>query len=201
MGKAGLFVGLVEGLITSARALLSGISCRPTDHVHACFGESDMTEARSRSALKLGLGIFIGVLLTLLVVAGVVVYVVGCTVAKVGEALQTDTKVGVRPTTTNGRLELDLTYGNEATQLNTLTVTDAAGNTLWEVSGAPSAKPAKIVCGQIPADGSIKQVFPADGSPPADIRGKTVHIRVFNGFRVAFGPGQEVTDVSIEVPK
>jgi len=160
-----------------------------------------MTESRSRSALKLSLGILIGVVLTLLVLAGVAVYVVGCTMTKLGEALQTDTKVGVRATTANGWVELDLTYGKEATGITTITFTDSDGNKLWEVAGQGSAKPAKVVYGQLPADGSLKQVYPEDGSPPADIRGKTVQVRVVNRFQVAFGPGQEITDVTVIVPK
>jgi hypothetical protein len=160
-----------------------------------------MSEARSRSALKVWLGILVAGLLTLLVLAGVALYAVGCTVAKVGQALQTDTKVGVRSITANGRLELDLTYGDETTGIATITFTDAAGEKLWEVIGNGQTKPAKVVYGQLPADGSLKQVFPDDGSPPADIRGKTVKVRVTNRFQVAFGPGQEITDLTVEMPK
>lgn len=160
-----------------------------------------MTETRSRSALRFWLGVLIGVLVTLVVLVGLAVYVIGCTLGKVGQALQTDTKVGVRPTAANGQLELDLTYGNEATGITTITFTDAEGNTLWEVSGQGQTKPAKVVYGQVPADGSLKQVFPEDGKPPPDVRGKTVKVRVVNRFQVAFGPGQEVTDVTVEVPK
>jgi hypothetical protein len=199
MGKAGFLTD--DRIVFSARALFAGITGARRRHVYARSGDADMAEERSRSVLKIGLGILIGVLLMLLVIGGVAIYVVGCTVAKVGEALQTDTKVGVQATTTNGQLELGLSYGKEATQLNLVTVTDTAGNKLWEVSGAPSAKPAKIVYGKISADGSIKQVFPEDGSPPADIRGKTVNIRVVNRFQVALGPGQEVTDITVNVPK
>ena len=160
-----------------------------------------MSETRSRSALKIWAGVLIGVLFTLLVLTGVVVYVVGCAIGQVGQALQTDTKVAVRPITTSGRLELDLSYGNEATGIVTITVTDAAGNRLWEVSGQGQEKPAKVIYGQLPEDGSLKQVYPEDGKPPADIRGQTVHVRVTNRFQVAFGPGQEVTDLIVEVPK
>jgi hypothetical protein len=160
-----------------------------------------MAEARSGSALKLWLGILAGVLFALLVLAGVTVYVAGCALGKVGEAIQTDTRVAVRPTAANGRPELDLTYGNEATGIVTITFTDAQGNTLWEVSGQGQEKPARVVYGRLPADGSLKQVFPTDGSPPADVRGQTVHVRVVNRFQVALGPGQELTDVTIEVPK
>jgi hypothetical protein len=158
-------------------------------------------EARSRSGLKFWLGILIGVVLTLLVLAVLAIYVVGCTVAKVGQALRTDTKVAVRATTTSGQLELDLSYGNEATGITTITVTDPTGNKLWEVSGQGTTKPPRVVYSQLPAGGSLKQVFPEDGSPPPDIRGKTVQVRVVNRFQVAFGPGQEVTDLSVEVPK
>ena len=101
-----------------------------------------MTETRSRSGLKVWLGILIGVLLTLLVLGGVAIYVVGCAVAKVGDALQTDTRVAVRATTVNGPLELELSYGDEATGITTITVTDAESNKLWEVSGQGQAKPA-----------------------------------------------------------
>jgi hypothetical protein len=160
-----------------------------------------MTEGRSRSALRVWLGILIGVLLTLAAVGWLAVYLIGCAIGKVGEALQTDTKVAVRATAVNGRLELDLTYGKDVTGLTTITVTDEEGNILWEVGGQGSAKPAKVVYGQLPEDGSLKQAFPVDGSPPMDIRGQTVQIRVVNRFQVAFGPGQEVTDVTVEVPK
>src|SRR5262249_55126665 len=162
---------------------------------------SAMAESRSGSALKLWLGILIGVIITLAVLAGLAIYVVGCTVAQVGQALQTDTKVGVNSTTANGRLELDLTYGTETTGITTITFTDSDGNNLWEVAGQGSAKPDKVVYGQLPADGTLKQVSPEDGSPPADVRGKTVQIRVVNRFQVAFGPGQEVTDLTLVVPK
>jgi hypothetical protein len=161
-----------------------------------------MSQTSSRSSFRIWLGILIGVLLTLLVLAGVAAYVVGCAIGQVGQALQTDTKVGVNPTTANGRLELDLTYGNEATGIVTITVTDTAGNKLWEVGGQGQAsKPAKVIYGQLPADGSLKQVYPEDGKPPADIRGQTVQVRVVNRFQVAFGPGQEVTDLTVVVPK
>jgi hypothetical protein len=158
-------------------------------------------ETRSRSALKVWLGILIGVVLTLAVVAGLAIYAVGCTIARMGEALQTDTKVGVRATTASGQLELDLTYGNEATGISTITFTDADGTKLWEMAGQGVEKPAKLIYGQVPADGSLKQVFPEDGALPADVRGKTVHIRVNNRFQVAFGPGHEQTEVTVEVPK
>jgi hypothetical protein len=160
-----------------------------------------MSEKRSRSAVKIGLGILVGVLIMLALLAGVAVYVVGCTMAKVGEAIQTDTKVGVRTLTANGRLELDLTYGKEATGITTITFSDNNGNKLWEVAGQGQERPAKVVYGQLPADGSLRQVFPDDGSAPLDIRGKKVNIRVVNRFQVALGPGQEVTDVTMEVPK
>jgi len=160
-----------------------------------------MTESRSRSYLKLSLGILLGVLVTLAVLAVLAVYVVGCTLTKVGEALQTDTKVGVHAAMANGLPELNLTYGKEATGIVTITFTDADGNKLWEVGGQGSAKLAKVVYGQLPTDGSLKQVFPEDGSPPADVRGKTVQVRVVNRFQVALGPGQEVTEMTVVVPK
>lgn len=160
-----------------------------------------MSEAHSRSALKVFLGILVGVLLMLALLAVLAIYVLGCAIGKVGQALQTDTKVAVRAVTANGQLELDLTYGNEATGITTITVTDAAGNKLWEVAGQGSAKPAKVVYGQLPADGSLTQIFPEDGKPPPDIRGQTVQVRMTNRFQVAFGPGQEITDVTVAVPK
>ena len=160
-----------------------------------------MTESRSRSAVKLWLGIILGVVFTLAVVWVVVVYAVGCALGKVGQALQTDTRVAVRPVTASGGLELHLRYGSEATGITTITFTDAQGDKLWEVSGQGSAKPPTVVYGQLPADGSLKQLFPEDGLPPADVRGRTVQVRVVNRFQVAFGPGQEVTDVTVEVPK
>jgi hypothetical protein len=161
-----------------------------------------MSEVRPRSALRFWLGILVGVLLTLLVLAGAVFYAVGCAIGKVGQALQTDTRVAVRPTAPNGRPELDLTYGNEVTGIVSITFTDAEGNKLWEVSGRGGQdKPAKVAYGQLPADAQLKQDFPEDGSPPADVRGQTVRVRVVNRFQVALGPGQELTDVSVEVPK
>jgi hypothetical protein len=179
-----------------------GITRLVSDHAFALFlGGIGMTESRSRSAVKVGLGILFGVVFTLLVVGVVVVYMVGCAVGKVGESLQTDTKVAVIATTANGKMELDLSYGGKATGITTITVMDAQGDKLWEVSGQGTAKPAKVEYGQLPADGSLKQVFPEDGKPPADIHGKTVQVRVVNRFQVAFGPGQEITDVTVDVPK
>ena len=160
-----------------------------------------MSEERSRSTLKVFLGILIGVLIMLALLAVLAVYALGCAIGKVGQALQTDTKVAVRAVTTNGQLELDLTYGNEATGISLITFTDAAGNKLWEVTGQGSEKPAKLIYGQLPADGSLKQTFPEDGKPPPDIRGQTVTVQVTNRFQVAFGPGQEMTDVTVPVPR
>jgi hypothetical protein len=182
-------------------ALLVGITLPRRDHAFARPGGICMTESRSRSYSKLSLGIFIGVLVTLAVLAGVAVYVIGCTLTKVGDALQTDTKVVVNATTANGLPELNLTYGKEATGIVTITFSGGDGNKLWEVAGQGSAKPAKLVYGQLPADGSLKQIHPENGSPPADVRGQTVQVRVVNRFQVAFGPGQEVADVTVVVPK
>jgi hypothetical protein len=154
-------------------------------------------EQRSRSSLKLWLGILIGVLATLALFACLAIYAVGCAVGKVAESLQTDTRVAAKASTANGVLELDLTYGNEVTGLATVTVSDMDGNKLWELVGLE--KPAKIVYGQVPPEG--KQVFPEGDKPPADIRGKKVLVRITNGFRVALGMGQEITDMTVEVPK
>jgi hypothetical protein len=160
-----------------------------------------MSETRSRSTWKLWVGILIGVLVTLAVLAALAIYAVGCAFGKVGQALQTDTKVAVRAVTTNGQLELDLTYGNEATGISMITFTDAAGNKLWEVTGQGSEKPAKVIYGQLPADGSLKQTFPEDGKPPPDIRGQTVKVEVDNRYQIALGPGHEMTQVTVTVPK
>jgi hypothetical protein len=160
-----------------------------------------MSETRSRSTWKLWVGILIGVLVTLAVLAALAFYAVGCAIGKVGQALETDTKVAVRPITTNGQLELDLTYGNEATGISMITFTDAAGNKLWEVTGQGSEKPAKVIYGQLPADGSLKQTFPEDGKPPQDIRGQTVKVEVDNRYQIALGPGHEMTQVTVTVPK
>lgn len=160
-----------------------------------------MSETRSRSSLRFWLGLLVGVLIALAVLAALAVYAVGCAIGKVGQALQTDTKVAVRPVTTNGQLELDLTYGHEATGISMITFTDAAGNKLWEVSGQGTEKPAKVVYGQLPADGSFKQAFPEDGKPPPDIRGQTVKVQVDNRYQIALGPGHEMTEVTVTVPK
>ena len=157
-------------------------------------------EGRTRSRLLIWLGV---ILLVLLAACGVAGYLIWSAVTKVGGALSTDTRVGVRPVTTGGQLELHLTYGNEATGIVTVTVTDEAGNRLWEIDGQGQSKPAKIVYGQLPADPAVpwRQEFPENGQPPADIRGKTVKIRVVNRFQVAFGPGQELTDLTVQVPE
>lgn len=160
-----------------------------------------MSETRSRSTWKLWVGILTGVLVTFAVLAALAIYAVGCAIGKVGQALQTDTKVAVRAVTTNGQLELDLTYGNEATGISMITFTDAAGNKLWEVTGQGSEKPAKVIYGQLPADGSLKQTFPEDGKPPPDIRGQTVKVEVDNRYQIALGPGHEMTQVTVTVPK
>jgi hypothetical protein len=93
-------------------------------------------------------------------------------------------------------LELDLTSGNEVTTLATVTVSDMDGNRLWEVGSLD--KPAKIVYGQVPPGG--KQVFPEVGKPPLD-PGQKGAGEDRQRVPVAFGPGQEVTDVTVEVPK
>jgi hypothetical protein len=160
-----------------------------------------MSETRSRSSLRFWLGLLVGVLIALAVLAALAIYAVGCAIGKVGQALQTDTKVAVRPITTNGQLELDLSYGNEATGISMITFTDAAGNKLWELSGQGWEKPAKVVYGQLPADGSLKQTFPEDGKSPPDIRGQTVKVEVDNRYQIALGPGHEMTQVTVTVPK
>src|SRR5262245_34705177 len=98
-----------------------------------------MTQNRSRSGIWVGLGIVAGVLFTLLLLAGTTIYALGCAIGKVGEALQTDTRVEARAMTANGPLELELSYGDEVTGITTITFTDDEGNTLWEVAGQGSA--------------------------------------------------------------
>jgi hypothetical protein len=69
------------------------------------------------------------------------------------------------------------------------------------VTGQGSEKPAKVIYGQLPADGSLKQTFPEDGKPPPDIRGQTVKVEVDNRYQIALGPGHEMTQVTVTVPK
>src|SRR5215217_543583 len=171
-------------LLPSARRAegRAGITRPPRDHWYVRPRTGILMQGRTRSRLWLWLGV---ILLALLVACGVGAYLIWAAAVKVGDALSTDTRVGVRAVTTNGQLELHLTYGKEATGLATVTFLDPEGNRLWEINGQGQSKPGRIVYGQLPADPTMpwRQEFPENGPPPADIRGKTVNIRVTNRFQ------------------
>ncbi|HJZ92366.1 MAG TPA: hypothetical protein VKE40_15930 [Gemmataceae bacterium] len=157
-------------------------------------------QSRTRSRLLIWLGVIV---LVLLVAGAAVVYVVGMAVGTLGKALVPETHVAVTPKTSNGQLELELSYGKNVTGLDKVTVLDVEGNKLWEISAPGTGKPGKVVYGQVPTEPDVawQQNFPEGGKPPADIRGKTVQVKIDQRFLVAIGVGHELTEVTVEMPK
>jgi hypothetical protein len=149
-------------------------------------------------------GILAGLTIAGVVVVGLVVAGVVAGVSQLGKALSTETEVTIRPQTVNGQVVFEMTYGKDVTGLSVFIVQDTNGNELWRLDAAGSdAKPAKVVYGAIPTDpaGVWKQVFPADGKPPADIRGKHVKVEANCRYIIAMGAGHQSTWAEFDILK
>ena len=83
-----------------------------------------------------------------------------------------------------------------------VTVTEPDGTLLWVLSGPGQGRTPKIVYGVVPADRQFRwaQEWPTDGTPPPDIRGRRVKVRIETRF-VQFGAGTELAEEVIDVPK
>lgn len=109
------------------------------------------------------------------------------------------TQTGYTTHVRNGQVDFDLVYGRETTGINSFLLSDSTGKRIWELTGGGEAKPAKVVYGQVPA--GWKQVFPVGDENLPDIRGTKVKVRIDTRFHVAFGPGVEVNEGEVDVPK
>ena len=74
-------------------------------------------------------------------------------------------------------------------------------NTVWEIRTS-SYKGTKIVYGELPKEGNRRasQVVPARGIDLADIRGKTVTVRVHYTYDRAFAVCQNYFEKSMQIP-
>jgi hypothetical protein len=162
-------------------------------------------EPRGRSRVWMWVaGILVGLTVAGVVVVGLVVAGVVAGVVQIGKALSTETEVMIRPQAVNGQVEFELTYGKDLTGLSVFIVQDAGGNELWRLDAAGSdAKPPKVVYGVVPTDpaGAWKQVAPADGKPPADIRGRHIKVEANCRYIIAMGAGHQSTRAEFDIPK
>ena len=149
------------------------------------------------------LGILLGLTIAGVAVVGVVMFFVVAGVVQLGKALSTETEATIRMQTANGQVEFEMGYGKDVTGLSVFLVQDVEGNELWRLSGRSDQKPPKVVYGVVPDEpaGAWEQVFPADGKPPPDIRGKHVRIEANCRFIVAFGAGHQSTYAEFDIPK
>jgi hypothetical protein len=142
------------------------------------------------------------VLMGLVVTAAVGIFVV-VGLVKLADAFSSDTAVTLTPKAVDGQVEFELTYGEDVTGIAQFIVQDADGKDLWKLRGSSNDKLARIAYGVIPdgPPGSWRQEFPAEGTQPADIRGKRIKIEVGCRFIVAFGAGRHSTRTEFDVPK
>jgi hypothetical protein len=104
----------------------------------------------------------------------------------------------------DGKVELRLKYGRNITGLVKLLVKDKDGKPLWTVAASGQTPIRKITYGEAPVDPCYKgepQEYPPDDKQPKDIRGKEVQIQVRYRFNSLLGPGVEIYDKTIIVPK
>lgn len=109
-------------------------------------------------------------------------------------------------TVKDGKVVFDLEYGRRVTGLVQFIVKDENGKTLWSVRASGQTPIKQVTYGVVPADPSYdptylkQQAYPEDGQPPADIRGKTVRLRIDYRF-VQFGAGVEIYEIPLQIPK
>ncbi len=107
-------------------------------------------------------------------------------------------------TVKDGKVEFGLSHGKNVTGVVRFIVSDDTGEVLWSVMASGQNPVRHIVYGVPPADPSYagrRQLVPADGAAPADIRGRTVRVRVDYRFTTFLGPGTEVYETTIAVPR
>jgi hypothetical protein len=162
-------------------------------------------EPRKHSRVWLWVG---GILAALtiagLVIVGLVAAGVIAAVRDVGEVLSSETEATIRPRTVDGRVEFEMTYGKDVVRLAAFIVRDADGTELWRVdSVGGDSKPARVVYGALPDDpaGEWRQEFPADGKPPADIRGRLVQVEASCGYRGLMGGGHQSSRAEFDIPR
>ena len=82
-------------------------------------------------------------------------------------------------------------------------VRDADGNELWRLASAGGSKPPRVAYGALPDDpaGAWRQEFPADGKPPADIRGRRVQIEASCGYTGLMGGGHQSSRAEFDIPR
>ncbi len=161
--------------------------------------------AKPRTRRRVWLGV---VLLLALVVAGVLVYLSWPALASrfgvaSGPAPPSNTRAAFQTKVANGQVEFEMAYGRDVTGIVRVTVTDPDGTLLWVLSGPGQGRTPKVVYGVVPADGQFRwvQEWPVDGRPPPDIRGPRVKVRIDTRFSIPFGPGVEIAEAEIDVPK
>jgi hypothetical protein len=161
--------------------------------------------SKPRSRLRVWLGV---VLLAALAAVCVLVYLSRSALVSrfgtvAGPAAPSNTRAAFQTKVTGGQVEFEMVYGRDVTGIVRVTVTDPDGTQLWVLSGPGQGRTPKIVYGVVPADGQFRwaQEWPVDGTPPPDIRGRRVKVRIDTRFSIPFGPGVEISEAEIDVPK
>jgi len=103
----------------------------------------------------------------------------------------------------NGQVTFHLTYDQAAESLSTLTVLDDSDQVLWVIDGHAVGLVPVVVYGELSVAPGVKwrQVVPADGSPPPDVRGKRIKVVVEGKCHSHFGVGPQQVETSFDVPK
>jgi RNA polymerase sigma factor (sigma-70 family) len=106
----------------------------------------------------------------------------------------------------DGQIDFEFDYGRRVQGISRFVVADSAGNRLWAINGSTQNGIRSITYGVPPADKTHflrvqQQEFPEKNQKPADIRGKEVRIKVSYTHSTFLGPGQEIYETTVEVPK
>lgn len=110
-------------------------------------------------------------------------------------------RVDVQPRVENQRIVFDVPYSGINGILG-FRVEDESGNPLWVIDTAYE-KGRKIVYGELPTGGNMeaKQEFPLDNQPPAEIRGKTVTVKVTYQYDRNISACSDTYSKKIQVPE
>jgi RNA polymerase sigma-70 factor (ECF subfamily) len=104
----------------------------------------------------------------------------------------------------DGKVEFELAYGRNVTGIVRFVVEDGAGQRRWVVAGSGQNDIRRVTYGVVPFDRSFagrQQEFPRENAAPADVRGQTVRLQVHYRVSTPLGPGVEIYEAALAIPR